>query len=318
LRTPSRGPLPIVVDAMGGDDAPEVVIDGARSAAADGVPLCLVGPEDRLGAVELPVVAAPDHVGMDEAAVAGARRSPDTSIRVGLREVAQGRAAAFVSCGNTGAVVVASMLELGLQPGVRRPPIATLLPRSDHAELVLLDTGANVDARAPLLADFARLGLAYAEELGIPSPRVGLLANGAEVTKGTPRLREAVELLDERGVPHVGFVEPHAALQGACDVLVTDGFVGNVLLKAGEGTVQLLGRLLGDEIRRDPIAKIGAWLLRAAARRLRRQVEWEARGGGVLLGCQGTVIVGHGRATRESVRQAIHLAHRTTRARTGT
>ena len=261
------------------------------------------------------MVHASDHISIDEAAVAGVRRSRDTSIRVGLREVRAGRAGAFVSCGNTGAIVVASMLELGLNDGVRRPPIATLLPRADGRHLVLLDTGAHVDARAQLLADFARLGFAYAQELGISDPRVGLLANGAEVTKGTPRLRAAVEILDQADLPHVGFIEPHAALRGACDVLVTDGFVGNVLLKAGEGTVHMLGRLIEREIRRDPIAKLGAWLLRAAVRRLRRQVEWEARGGGVLLGCRGTVIVGHGRATRESVRQAIHLANRTVCAR---
>ncbi|MEO0600006.1 MAG: phosphate--acyl-ACP acyltransferase [Myxococcota bacterium] len=315
LRTPSRGPLPVVVDAMGGDDAPGVVIDGALGAAGDGIPVCLVGPPDRIRHVPLPRIDAPDHVGMDEAAVAGVRRSPDSSVRRGLRAVAEGRGSAFASCGNTGAVVVAAMLDLGLEDGVKRPPIATTLPRADGGELILLDTGAHVDARAALLADFARLGFAYAKELGNPRPRVGLLANGVEATKGTARLRETVERLDAMGLPHVGFVEPHAALEGACDVLVTDGFVGNVLLKAGEGTVQLLGRLLGAEIRRDPIAKIGAWLLRAAARRLRRQVEWEARGGGVLLGVRGTVVVGHGRATRESVRQAIHLAHRTASAR---
>ncbi len=315
MRTPLRGPLPIAVDAMGGDDAPNVVIEGTLAAVADGALVCLVGPEHLLRDLPVPHLHAPDHIGMDEAAVAGVRRRPDTSIRVGMRAVAEGRAAGFTSCGNTGAVVTSAMLDLGLDEGVRRPPIATILPRADGGELVLLDTGAHVDARAILLADFARLGRDYAQEIGIAEPRVGLLANGVEVTKGTSRLRETVDRLDAMGIPHVGFVEPHAALEGACDVLVTDGFVGNVLLKAGEGTVQMLGRLLGHEIRRDPIARIGAWLLRAAARRLRRQVEWEARGGGVVLGCRGTVVVGHGRASAESVRQAIHLAHRTVEAR---
>ncbi|MEN0062429.1 MAG: phosphate acyltransferase PlsX [Myxococcota bacterium] len=317
MRTPSGGPLPIAVDAMGGDDAPDVVIDGAEAAAADGALVRLVGPTKQLR-THLPVLDAPDQIGMDEAAVGAVRRSPDTSIRRGLLEVAEGRASAFVSCGNTGAIVVAAMLDLGLQQEVRRPPIATLLPRADGLPLVLLDTGAHVDVRASHLAVFARLGAQYARTLGVRHPRVGLLANGAEATKGNAQLRETVELLDTQGIPHVGFVEPHAALEGRCDVLVTDGFVGNVLLKAGEGTVQLLGRLLRHEIRRDPIARIGAFLLKAAARRLRRQVDWEAQGGGVLLGCRGTVVVGHGRANPESVRQAIHLARRTVDGRRGT
>lgn len=316
MRTPpsgpaSKGPFPIVVDAMGGDNAPDVVIDGAQRAAADGVEVCLVGPADRLRDVPLPVIEAPDHVTMDETAVAAVARSRDTSIRRGLVAVAEGRGDAFVSCGNTGAVVVAAMRDLGLQDGVRRPPIATTLPRSDGGQLVLLDTGAHIDVRPDHLAGFAALGAAYARTLGQAHPRVGLLANGSEATKGTARLRDTLTLLDERRIPHVGFVEPHAAFAGRCDVLVTDGFTGNVLLKAGEGTVQLLARLLRHEIRRDPMARLGAYLLKGTVRRLAAQVSWEAHGGAVLLGCRGTVVVGHGRANPESVRHAIHLARRT-------
>lgn len=252
---------------------------------------------------------APDVVGMGDSAVASVRRSEDSSVRVALRMVRDGRASSVVSCGNTGAVLVAAVFDLGVLDGVERPAIATVLPRGDGGRLVLLDAGANVDCRPEQLVCFAHLGVAYAEVLGMARPRVGLLANGEEEGKGNLQARATLPLLRQSGLHVVGNIEPTAAMEGACDVLVTDGFVGNILLKAAEGAVTTVVQMLREEIRRRPSGWIGAWLLKGAFRRFRDRVAWDAHGGAVLLGTRGTVVVGHGRANAEAVRQAIRLAH---------
>lgn len=306
----------VVVDAMGGDDAPRAIIQGALRARSDGVPVRLVGrtkdlapwlPRD--GAPE--VVHADDVVDMAEPPVAAVRRSQRSSLRIAMREVAQGRGDAVVSCGNTGAVLVAAVVELGTLAQVDRPALATVLPRADGGRLVLLDAGANVDVRPEVLATFAQLGTAYAEALGVDAPRVGLLSNGTEDTKGSALVREALPMVASCGVHFVGQVEPTTAIEGACDVLVTDGFTGNIFLKSAEGAVQTMTRLLRVEIMRSMWGRVGALLLRRALTRLRAQVEWDAHGGAVLLGTRSTVVVGHGRANPEAVRHAIHLAHDT-------
>lgn len=307
--------LPVAVDAMGGDHAPDEIVAGAVAAARDGVPVVLVGQEARLRPLlprrdAPPVVDAPDVVGMGDGAVASVRRSEASSVRVALRKVRDGEACAAVSCGNTGAVLVAAMFDLGVLDGVDRPAIATVLPRADGGRLVLLDAGANVDCRPEQLASFAQLGVAYAEAIGVTAPRVGLLANGEEDGKGNVQVRATLPLLRQSGLVVVGNVEPQAAMEGACDVLVTDGFVGNVLLKAAEGAVSTVVRLLRTEIRKSPAGMVGAWLLRGAFRRFRERVAWDAHGGAVLLGTKGVVVVGHGRANAGAVRQAVKLAHR--------
>ncbi|MEQ1566860.1 MAG: phosphate acyltransferase PlsX [Myxococcota bacterium] len=246
---------------------------------------------------------------MGDAAVAAVRKHDDSSLRVAMRLVRDQQASSVVSCGNTGAVLVAAIVDLGVLEGVDRPAIATVLPRSDGGRLVLLDAGANVDCRPEQLAAFAELGAAYAEVLGISSPRIGLLSNGEEDGKGNAQVRATLPLLRERRLRVVGNVEPVAAMAGACDVLVTDGFVGNVLLKAAEGAVATVVHLLRTEIRRTPAGWVGALLLRGAFRRFRDRVAWDAHGGAMLLGTRAPVIVGHGRANASSVRQAVKLAH---------
>jgi glycerol-3-phosphate acyltransferase PlsX len=300
---------------MGGDFAPAEIVAGAVAAARDGIPVVLVGHQDmvsrhlpRRGAP--PLVHAPDVVAMGEGAVASVRRSEASSLRVAMRQLRDGQAGAVVSCGNTGAVLVAAMFDLGVLDGVDRPAIATVLPRSDGGRLVLLDAGANVDCKSEQLVSFAHLGAAYAEALGMRHPRVGLLSNGEEEGKGNAQVRAALPLLKASRLRVVGNVEPQAAMGGACDVLVTDGFVGNVLLKAAEGAVGTVVQLLRAEIRRRPSGIFGAWLLKGALRRFRDRVAWDAHGGAVLLGTRGTVVVGHGRANAEAVRHAIRLAHR--------
>jgi glycerol-3-phosphate acyltransferase PlsX len=311
----------IAVDAMGGDDAPRAIVPGAVAAARTGaIEVVLVGDRDRIHALlprrsPIVIVAADQVVGMSESAVAGVRRKADSSIRRTVQLVMRGEAAGAVSCGHTGAVLVASVIELGLLEGVDRPAVATVLPRSDGGRLVLLDAGANVDCRPEQLACFALLGAAYAEVLGVRDPRIGLLSNGEEDGKGNLQVRASLSLLRSLPIRVVGNIEPTAAMSGGCDVLVCDGFVGNILLKAAEGAVDTVVRLLREEIRRTPAGMLGALLLRGAFRRFRARVAWDAHGGALLLGTEGVVVVGHGRANPHAVAQAIRLAARAAEGR---
>ena len=284
--------MTIAVDAMGGDHAPDVVVRGAVRAMTDGIEVVLVGDQERLGPL-LPrrnapaILHAPDEIGM-EARASAVRRLENASVRVAMREVAGGRATAAVSFGNTGATLVSAVLDLGVFDGVERPALATVLPRSDGKQLVMLDAGANVDCRPETLATFALLGAAYAEVLGMADPRVGLLSNGEEDGKGNVQVRATLPLLRELPLTVVGNVEPTAAMSGACDVLVCDGFVGNILLKAAEGAATTIQTLLREEIGRNPSGMLGAFLLSGAFRRFRKRVHWDAYGGAILLGARGS------------------------------
>lgn len=302
----------VAVDAMGGDHAPRAIVEGAVAAWRDGVRVVLVGQPEALApfvpAGGPPIVPAASAVGMADSATAAVRRSEDSSVRVGLRLVRDGGASALVTCGHTGAALVSAIVDLGVLPGVERPALATVLPRGDGGRFILLDAGANVDCRAEQLVSFAHMGAAYAEVLGIQRPRIGLLSNGEEDGKGNAQVRAALPLLRKTELDVIGNVEPGAAMEGRCDVLVTDGFVGNILLKAAEGAVSTVVQLLRAEISRSPTGMFGAWLLRRAFRRFRSKVEWDAHGGALLLGTRGPVIVGHGRANAEAVRRAVHLA----------
>lgn len=307
-------PLPVAVDAMGGDHAPEAIVAGAVRAVRRGHRVVLVGDEVRLrplipARLSIGIEHAPDVFGMAEPP-AGVRRREESSVRRTMQLVRDGRACAAVSCGSTGAVLVAAVLDLGVVEGVDRPAIATALPRRDGGRLILLDAGANVDCRPELLACFALLGAAYAECSGVVRPRIGLLSNGEEEGKGNVQTRATLPLLRALDLEVVGNVEPTAAMEGACDVLVCDGFVGNILLKAAEGAVGTVVALLREEIRRRPSGWIGAFLLRGAFRRFRARVAWDAHGGALLLGTRGVVVVGHGRANPDAVCAAIAMADR--------
>lgn len=306
-------PGPVAVDAMGGDDAPDAVIEGAIAAVREGIDVLLVGDEKairpRLPRWNAPrVVHAPDVVSMDEVAAHAVRRKEGASVRVALREVAAGRACAAVSCGHTGATLVAAIFDLGVLDDVERPALASVLPRSDGGRLVMLDAGANVDCRPEMLATFAILGASYAEALGVDRPRIGLLSNGEEDSKGNMQVRATLPLIRSLPLNTVGPVEPHQALQGECDVLVCDGFVGNILLKAAEASVTTVQHLLREEIARRPSGVAGAWLLKGAFERFRRRVAWDAYGGAILLGTRGVVVAGHGRSTPSAVTASIRMA----------
>ena len=304
----------VAVDAMGGDRAPDVIVEGAIAAAREGYPVLLVGDEARLPPLPrgLPITLrhAPDQVAMDEPPAQSVRRRPESSVRVALRAVREGQASAALSCGNTGALVAAALLELGRVPGLSRPAVCAALPRADGGRLVLLDLGATVDTRPHQLAQFAVMGHVFARSvLGVGHPRVGLLSNGGESGKGNESVKAADRVLEGLPIDYLGPIEPTTAFRGGCDVLVCDGFVGNVLLKTAEATAELVAGLLKREVLAAPGSRLGAWMVAPALRRLRGLLDYKAAGGGQLLGVNGVVVVGHGRSDAQAVTAAIRHAH---------
>ena len=311
---------------MGGDHAPGPIVDGAVAAArhvSEGIRL--VGARAALdgelarhpGAAKLPltVVDAPETIGMGESPALALRRKPGASIRVAVRELAERRGAALVSAGSTGATVMAAATGLGLLPGVDRPALATAIP-TRLSPSVLLDAGANAECRPAHLLQFAVMGAAYAQlALAVAEPRVGLLSIGEEASKGNELTREAHRLLKDAPVRFVGNVEARDVYAGVADVIVCDGFTGNVALKISEGLVEMVEALLGDELTGTFSASMGYLLSRRAFRRFRRRVDYSEYGGAPLLGVAGIVIVGHGRSSSRAVRNAILLADRFRRER---
>jgi glycerol-3-phosphate acyltransferase PlsX len=299
--------LPVAVDIESGDHAPAAILAGLRLARDRGVPVLAVGRASSVARDAGPellawVEAAPVALGHP----GEVRLHPDIPVRRALAEVIAGRACAAVSFGNSGATLVASVLDLGLIPGVERPAIAAPLPRADGGQLWVLDAGASVDVRPEHLVAFALLGDAHARALGVALPRVGLLSNGAEAHKGNKLVRGADPLLDALSpswITYVGQVEPHVALAGAVDVLVCDGFSGNLMLKAAEGTVEVVRALW----RR--LAAAGSQECEVAWRALDARLDWRTHGGALLLGVRAPVVIGHGRADAEAVCAAVLRAH---------
>ena len=311
----------IAVDAMGGDHAPSAIVDGAVAAARHlGVQIALVGPAALLeGALAshpewrqfgIEIVEAPDVIAMDDPPAAMLRRRPRASIRVAADLVAQETAGALVSAGNTGATVMATHGAFGTIPGVDRPALAAAIPTLSRSA-VLVDAGANVECRPHHLLQFAVMGSVYARiALGVERPRVGLLSIGEEATKGNELTRDAHRLLKASRLNFVGNVEGRKIYSGVADVIVCDGFTGNVVLKTSEGLVETVEALLGDELRGTFSSQVGYLLSRRAFRRFRRRVDYSEYGGAPLLGVAGLAIVGHGRSSATAVRNAIAMAHR--------
>lgn len=322
MRGRSAGSRRIAVDAMGGDEAPARVVDGAVAAARQGVPVALVGRravvEIALAAhadaatLDLVVVEAPDVVEMGEAPAMALRRKPEASIRVAARLVADGEAAALVSAGHTGATVVAAHAVFGMLPGVDRPALAPAIPtRSGMA--VLLDAGATVECRPQHLLQFGVMGAEYASALlGTPRPRVGVLSIGEEEGKGNELTREAYRLLKTAPVAFVGNVEAREVFSGAADVIVCDGFTGNVALKLSEGLVETVEELLGAELSSTFSSQMGYLLSRRAFRRFRKRLDYSEYGGAPLLGVSRPVFVCHGRSSAKAIRNAVVAAARFT------
>ena len=300
----------VAVDAMGGDRGPEEIVAGAVEAASGTVQPVIVGPKG-LDTRGLELIEAPDVIAMNEKPTEAVREKPNSSLVVACRAVGERKADAVVSAGNTGAMLAACLLELRRIPGVRRPAIAVTIP-ARRGPSVLLDSGANADGRPEDLVQFAHMGTVFAEEiLGIANPETRLLSIGEEPEKGNQLTLEAHRLLAASpDLNFAGNVEGRDLLAGAADVVVTDGFTGNVALKVTEGTILGLLEGLRAEITATTLGKLGGLLIRPAARRLRERLDPDTYGGAYLLGLRGLAVIAHGNSSRRAVTNAIRLAAR--------
>lgn len=307
----------IAVDAMGGDFGPRVPVAGALQASQDfGVEVLLVGVEDAIkreleklprSAARVTIIDAPESVRMDEG-IFSIRRKKKSSIRVGAELVKEGIADGFVSTGNTAAVVYISRKVLGALEGVEKPALALLVPTLSGLTL-LIDVGASVDCRPHHLEQFAIMGRIFMESvLGLENPRIGLMSIGEEESKGNDLTREVYDRLENSSLRFIGNVEGKDIYSGKADVIVCDGFTGNVALKVSEGVVEALFHMARREITRNILAKIGFFLMKKNLKRLYRKVDYSEYGGALLLGINGVCIVGHGRSNPYAVRNAIRMA----------
>lgn len=310
----------IAVDAMGGDEAPATVVEGAcRAACEDGISVLLVGQADRIGAElarldgkapkdRIEVVQADEVVAMDEPAVTPLRRKPRSSIRRCVDLVREGRAGALVTAGNTGAAVIAAKVVIGTVPGVDRPALAAVIPNAS-ARTVLLDVGANVDTRPSHIREFAVMGHSYAQEvLGVANPRVGLLSIGEEEGKGSDLTREVFRVLQDTGLEFVGNVEGGDVFSGRADVVVCDGFVGNAVLKSAEALADLATRMLAREVQASWRTRLGYLLARPAIDRFRMNTDYAEYGAAPLLGLDGGCFIAHGRSNPRAIQSAVRRA----------
>ncbi len=316
----------VAIDAMGGDAGPRAIVDGAMVAARYlNIGLILVGRADSLRAdldrhadsasVDVRVVDTDDAVGMDESPAAALRRKPRASVRIAADLVASGDAGVMFSAGNTGATLLAAHSAFGMLSGVDRPALATTIPTL-RQEAVLLDSGANATCRPQHLVQFGVMGSAYAQvALQVERPRIGLLSTGEEASKGNELTREAHRLLSAALPEFIGNVEGRQVYAGLADVVVCDGFTGNVALKVSEGLVEMVEKLLRDELSRTFSTRVGYLLSRRAFRRFRKRVDYSEYGGAPLLGVAGLCVVGHGRSSAKAVRNAVVMASRLADAR---
>ncbi len=299
----------IAVDAMGGDRGPAAVVEGALAARADEIEPVVFGSSS-LDTRGLTLVPTTQVVGMDEKPADAFRTKEDSSLVRAVKAVADGEADAVVSPGNTGAMLAAGLVLLRRVTGVRRPAIAVPIP-ARKGPSVLIDAGANADCRAEHLLQFATMGAVFAEEiLDIARPSVRLLSIGEEPEKGNQLTLEAHELLTASDLDFRGNAEGRDVLEGAADVLVTDGFTGNVALKAVEGTIRTLLDSLREEITASTTGTVGGLLIRPAARRLRKRLDPDTYGGAYLLGLRGLVVIAHGNSSATAIANAIRLAAR--------
>ena len=313
----------IALDAMGGDNAPGEIVRGGIEAALKmkNVRVLLVGSATRIReelakypkapASALDVIDAPDEVAMDESPAAAVRRKKNCSINVAMRLVKEGKADAFVSAGNSGAVATSAILNLGRIPGVQRPAIATVLPtRQPRRPLLLLDAGANMDCHEDWLVQFAIMGSVYSHAvLRRTAPLVGLLSIGVEDCKGNEMTKRTFPLLKNlKGIDFRGNVEGHDIFMGQTDVVVCDGFVGNVVLKTSESVAHAVGYWLKRELFRYPSRILGALLLKGALHALKSKLDPEIYGGAPLLGVPGAVIITHGASSHRAIFYAISAA----------
>ncbi len=311
----------IAVDAMGGDHGPQIVVPGAVDGArAYHCALALVGQDGPIGdelarldtsGLDIEVVPASENIEMDEHPAQAVRRKPDASINVALRLLKEGRADAMISAGNSGAVMAAALMTLGRIPGIERPAIASYLPTIRSRTLVL-DLGAVTDPKATNLVQFAIMGKVYAEKvLDRPNPTIGLLSNGEEPTKGNHLVQATWPLLEHTaGLNFRGNVEGRDVPQGTTDIVITDGFTGNVVLKTAEGVGSMIVELLRSELTATLPRKLAAFALRPAFRAVRSRMDYAEIGGAPLLGVNGAVIISHGRSNQTAIKNAVGVGKR--------
>src|SRR5262244_219892 len=311
--------IKIAVDAMGSDQAPSVEVDGAVQAASEyGIHVVLVGQEDRVfpllqskDAASLPieVVHASEVITMDESAATAARKKKDSSIRVAARLMRDNGVAGVVSAGNTGAVMATVKMVVGTLPVVDRPALSTVLPTQKGKPAILLDVGANVDCKPHHLEQFAIMGDIYSRAIfGIRRPRVGLLSIGEEDSKGNELTKEAFKSLKRAPINFIGNVEGRDIFTGDVDVIVCDGFTGNVALKLSEGLYEAFASMLKQELQKTLSAKVGAIFAQNAFRQFKHRLDYSEYGGAPLLGIKGITIVCHGRSNSNAIKNAIRVA----------
>ena len=325
--------MKIVVDAMGGDHAPAVVVDGAVQAARDlGLEIILVGRQEAIQAelrqhdtagLPLTVHHTSEVIEMDEHPAAAVKAKRDSSMVVGMELIKRGgadvgagptarppRADAFFTAGNSGGALAAALFRLGRIRGIQRPALSTIFPsQTPQGYCFLLDIGANADCKPEYLVQFALMGSVYAERvLGVPNPRVAIVSNGEEEGKGNQLVQETVPLLRASGLHFVGNVEGKDIPWGLADVIVTDGFTGNVIIKLAEGVSRMMMDIIKQELTSRNVSKVGALLAKPAFDQVKRRLDYREYGGAPLLGVDGVVIVGHGRSDALAVRNGIRMA----------
>ncbi|MFH1756383.1 MAG: phosphate acyltransferase PlsX [Candidatus Latescibacterota bacterium] len=312
----------IAVDAMGGDQGLEVIARGAIEAATirpGKLGIALVGDEegirsalDRIGAerTAVDIIHAPEIISMSDPPAVAVRRKKNASIPVAVKLLKEGKVDAFVSAGNTGAVVASSLMTLGRIHGVSRPAITTFMPNQGKGAVVL-DVGANYECTPKHLFHFANMGTVFAEHhLGIDNPRVGILNIGEEPSKGNELVREAYKILQNANLNFIGNVEGRDVFSGAADVVVCDGFVGNVALKLSESIISFLTHVVKQEIKKRYLAKIGAMFMKGAFSSVRSKLDYAEYGGAPLLGVNGVIIISHGKSSSRAIKNAILVAER--------
>jgi glycerol-3-phosphate acyltransferase PlsX len=314
----------IAVDAMGGDNAPAVEVEGALQAARDlRTKIILVGQEEKIRAelvrigipyprekrLHIEIVHASEVITMDDPVATSVRRKRDSSIRVAARLVREGKAHGLVSAGNTGAVMATTKLVLGTLPSIDRPALAGIFPTLKGRGTVLLDVGANAECKPIHLKQFAIMGAIYSRSiLGVRNPRVGLMSIGEEDLKGTELIKEAAQLLREAPINFCGNVEGRDIFTGDVDVIVSDGFTGNVILKTSEGLVEAIMSLLKTELGQTVVTQLGGMLSFNAFRSFKKRLDYSEFGGAPLLGCKQISIICHGSSSVKAIRNAIRVA----------
>lgn len=311
----------VVLDGMGGDYAPSEIIKGVGLALEElkDIEIILAGQREKIeefSAKEkvnlknprIKVVDAPEVIEMDEPAAISVKRKKKSSIGVGLELLKEKQAEAFVSCGNTGAVVCASTLKLGLIKGIERAGIGLVFPTLKNLSLIM-DVGANIDPKPIHLFQYGLMAEVYLKRiLGVSNPKIGLLNIGEEESKGTEFIKETRQLFKEASFNFVGNIEAKDIFRGICDGIICDGFVGNVALKVSEGLAEVLGYFLVEELKKDLLGNVGLLLIKRSLKRFKQIIDYSEYGGAPLLGVNGVVIIGHGRSDAQAVKNALRVA----------